>query len=147
MFLALTPSFFFQRCLILTDHIRDFDISDIEGKAYAAHPDSLESRELEDWVAQDDHFLVKWKALIYPPKRISKLQPLHRKALTRCKTCHDERMISLEEDKELLKQHGPLRCLELFAGAGGLAAGLHDSGFVETKWAVELASSAALSFS
>lgn len=30
----------------------------------------------------------------------------------------------------------PLRCLDVFAGCGGLSEGLHQSGVAETKWAV-----------
>lgn len=30
----------------------------------------------------------------------------------------------------------PLRCMDVFAGCGGLSEGLHQSGVAETKWAV-----------
>ncbi len=31
----------------------------------------------------------------------------------------------------------PLRCLDVFAGCGGLSLGLHQSGAIESKWAIE----------
>lgn len=30
----------------------------------------------------------------------------------------------------------PLRCMDVFAGCGGLSEGLHQAGIAETKWAV-----------
>jgi DNA (cytosine-5)-methyltransferase 1 len=30
----------------------------------------------------------------------------------------------------------PLRCMDVFAGCGGLSKGLHQAGIAETKWAV-----------
>lgn len=135
-----------QRRLFLTDEIRTFTVSHIEGKAFVAHPSALGGTAAADeWVTHDDHFLVDLYAPTSHPKR-TQLQKLVPRQLKRCEACVTSRQEDLDKDKELLRQHGPLRCLELFAGAGGLTAGLHQSGFVETKWAVELSPSAALSF-
>ncbi|XP_014253428.1 DNA (cytosine-5)-methyltransferase 1-like [Cimex lectularius] len=40
----------------------------------------------------------------------------------------------------------PLRCLDVFAGCGGLSEGLHQSGVAETKWAIEKEEAAANAF-
>ncbi|CAH0549085.1 unnamed protein product [Brassicogethes aeneus] len=40
----------------------------------------------------------------------------------------------------------PLRCMDVFAGCGGLSEGLHQSGIAETKWAIEKENAAAQAF-
>lgn len=32
----------------------------------------------------------------------------------------------------------PLRCMDVFAGCGGLSEGLHQAGIAESKWAVRV---------
>ena len=39
-----------------------------------------------------------------------------------------------------------LRCLDIFAGAGGLSLGLHQSGVSTTNWAIEVNPSAAQAY-
>ncbi|GJE87065.1 BAH and Dcm domain-containing protein [Phanerochaete sordida] len=134
-----------ERRLFLTNEERSVGVSCLEGKAFAAHPSSLGNTTPDDWVWHDDHYLVHLRGPS-SRSRLSELQHLLPRELKRCKPCFDEHMKKLKEDRELLDRNGPLRTLELFAGAGGLAAGLHESGFVETKWAVESLPSAALSF-
>lgn len=46
-----------------------------------------------------------------------------------------------------LPLHAKMRSLDLFAGCGGLSCGLHASGLVESKWAVERDKEAAKAFS
>ena len=33
-----------------------------------------------------------------------------------------------------------LRCLDVFAGCGGLSCGLHNAGVADSKWAIEVRS-------
>ncbi len=40
----------------------------------------------------------------------------------------------------------PLRCLDVFAGCGGLSLGLHQSRATESKWAIEFEPRAAEAF-
>ncbi len=40
----------------------------------------------------------------------------------------------------------PLRCLDVFAGCGGLSLGLDQSGATESKWAIEFEPRAAEAF-
>jgi len=53
---------------------------------------------------------------------------------------------SSKEDGALPKIDQPLRSLDIFAGAGGLSLGLHQSGVAETKWAIEAHEPAANAF-
>ena len=46
----------------------------------------------------------------------------------------------------LPKIERPLKCLDVFAGCGGLSCGLHEAGIAESKWAIECYDSAAKSF-
>lgn len=135
-----------QRMLVLTDEFRVFDMSRIEGKFYVSHPATLSKRELRQWLEKDDHFLLAWRTSVYPPKRLGDLREFGRRHFVSCDICTAEHSAELQEEQDLLKRHGRLRCMDLFAGAGGLSVGLHQSGFVQTKWAVELMSSAANSF-
>lgn len=40
-----------------------------------------------------------------------------------------------------------LRCLDVFAGCGGLSAGLHQCGIAESRWAIEKVDPAARAYS
>ena len=46
----------------------------------------------------------------------------------------------------LPKIEQPLKCLDVFAGCGGLSCGLHEAGIAESKWAIECYDAAAKSF-
>lgn len=39
-----------------------------------------------------------------------------------------------------------LRCLDVFAGCGGLSAGLHQCGVAESRWAIEKVDAAAKAY-
>lgn len=41
-----------------------------------------------------------------------------------------------EMPPEWSKPARPLRSMDIFAGCGGLSEGLHQSGAIDTKWAV-----------
>jgi DNA (cytosine-5)-methyltransferase 1 len=43
-------------------------------------------------------------------------------------------------------ERGPLKCLDIFAGCGGLSEGLHQAGIAESHWAIEKVESAAKAF-
>lgn len=40
----------------------------------------------------------------------------------------------------------PLKCLDVFAGCGGLSLGLHQSGVADSKWAIEVYEPAAKAY-
>ena len=79
-----------------------------------------------------------------------------------CKNCYDEHIKTLKKENLLCEQSKPLQALEIFSGllsffiikvdflhakgAGGLSIGLEESGFVQTRWAIEYAPSAAKTF-
>ncbi|KAL6300510.1 S-adenosyl-L-methionine-dependent methyltransferase [Sparassis latifolia] len=132
-----------ERRLFQTNVIADVDPSDIDGKAYVL---ASSQNNLEEWLSQDDTFFVDRFAETVD---VNCLDDLHEVpgCLHQCKICLKQRRSEVKEQNRLLERWGPLRGLELFAGAGGLSTGLELSGFVETKWAVEFSPSAALTYS
>ncbi|PSR77616.1 hypothetical protein PHLCEN_2v7806 [Hermanssonia centrifuga] len=136
-----------QRRLFRTGKVYENEnVSAIEGKLYVVHSASLSERKLEKWVSHDDHFYVDLQSKSSRPKQVDFLEDLPLKTFKRCEECYGARRELLEIQKTLEAQHEPLRGLELFSGAGGLSAGLDQSGFVKTKWAVEWTTSAAMSY-
>ena len=107
------------------------------------HPKS--TPDLSEWLAQNDHFFVDFPASWFPPTSLTELRPLPARQLLRCDVCIEERVQTLAEEDVIISDE-PLRCLELYAGAGGLATGLHKSGAIEMKWAVECSPSAAATY-
>lgn len=100
----------------------------------------------QSWSEFDDHFVVGHYSSVREPQSLNKLEVIPPEKVSVCTLCHLGHISALKEQGELLHRHGPLRGLELFAGAGGLSTGLEASGFVQTKWAVEFSPSAALSY-
>jgi hypothetical protein len=58
----------------------------------------------------------------------------------------DESCENNVEDGALPKLDAPLQCLDVFAGCGGLSHGLHQTGAVISKWAIEVFEPAAKAF-
>ncbi|EJF66181.1 S-adenosyl-L-methionine-dependent methyltransferase [Dichomitus squalens LYAD-421 SS1] len=130
-----------NRRLFMTDVIISVKMKAVEGKAFVACPSSPWQRE--QWVKADDHFYCDLFAKSLTPQSLEILQPT---ALVHCNRCYAAVLEEATEEELLLKTSSKLRGLELFAGAGGLSTGLDLSGFVETRWAVELSESACKTF-
>lgn len=110
------------------------------------HPATIPFYLQAFWQEHPDHYVVKDQSQEAIPTFFAQITPLSIKAFSICKPCIDAHLSKQKDELALLSKSGPLRCLELFAGAGGLSTGMEKSGFVSTKWAVEIDSSAALSF-
>ncbi|KAH9945791.1 S-adenosyl-L-methionine-dependent methyltransferase [Epithele typhae] len=133
-----------NRRLFKTEATLLLKASSIEGKAYVSNPSSL--REREEWCQEDHHFYCDLESSCIHPESPADLSPLLPHQLPQCHPCLQSVHSTLLETKQLLASARKLRGLELFSGAGGLSTGLHQSGFVDTKWAVEFSPSAAKSF-
>ncbi|KNZ78480.1 DNA (cytosine-5)-methyltransferase 1B [Termitomyces sp. J132] len=130
-----------DRRLYLTDNEQIiYDIDLVDGMCFVRQ--LTDADEIDEWVTQDDHFYVN--QII--DGRTGKPRDLDNRAVRKCDTCWRERRRKQEEQQKLLMRNGPIRCLELFSGAGGLGTGLDLSGFVETKYAVEFSPSAAATY-
>ncbi|KAI0032194.1 S-adenosyl-L-methionine-dependent methyltransferase [Vararia minispora EC-137] len=95
--------------------------SRLAGKFFVKHKDDVD----DGWFDNLDHFVMSHQET--ESGAVGSLTRLRRRDL----------------QLALLRQFGPLRGLELFAGVGGLSEGLRQSGIVDTRWAVEFSPSCA----
>ena len=119
-------------------------VEQIEGKVYVIHA-SEPDLDLDDWVSHNDHFYVKRRSDKTQPLHAD-LKPLRYSDFEYCSRCYEARMDEVDDLLRFSEAHEKLTGLDLFAGAGGLSAGLEQSGFVDTKWAIEWSTSAAYTY-
>ncbi|KAG5645074.1 hypothetical protein DXG03_007164 [Asterophora parasitica] len=130
-----------ERRLCLKTKIRILeDVDCIEGLCYVRQLST--DADIRRWVQHEDHFYTNQ---VYNGDD-AELKDMDDASLRTCRQCFKERDRVLKDSKELLKKNGPISCLELFSGAGGLGTGLDMSGYVTTKWAVEFSPSAAATY-
>lgn len=118
------------------------DVSHIEGKAWVMHAHSMTKAHREAWLLHEDHFYVKHCLDMHSPD-LANLRSLPSSKFHSCSSCLKAHQESLTSS---IDGHHKLQGLELFAGAGGLSAGMDQSGFVETQWIVEWTTSATLTY-
>lgn len=136
-----------QRRLFRTDKFSDnVSVLFVEGKAFVVHTNSMKPKALDDWCTHDDHFHTHDQATTNRPMSSAEFSTLRTASFKKCEKCFNARVEQLKEEHKRMESHEPLRGLELFAGAGGLSTGLDQSGFVKTKWAVEMGASACLTY-
>ncbi|KAI0333620.1 S-adenosyl-L-methionine-dependent methyltransferase [Cubamyces sp. BRFM 1775] len=132
-----------NRRLFRTEVYTTVPLAHLSGKAFVASPSSPWEKEV--FILADDHFycdLDSQSTRVASPDDLRPLSP----GLGQCDICLSAVMQQKAEKDRLLRSFGPLRCLELFAGAGGLSTGLEMSGHIQTKWAVEFSPGAAKTF-
>ena len=145
-----------------SSNIIKVDADRIDGKCYVQYLTDADS--IDEWVRHDDHYFVNQKGDSVSTTSTEDLELLASEDFKSCLACYENRLEQLENSSKLLERHGPLRGLELYsglifnyfmktsvltcnlAGAGGLGTGLDQSGFVETRWAIEFSPSAALTY-
>ncbi|KAI0647432.1 S-adenosyl-L-methionine-dependent methyltransferase [Trametes meyenii] len=116
----------------------------ISGKAYVVCSSS--AQEVEAFVQHDDHFYCDLWSEVLSPLSLDDLEVLESPGFEQCHLCCSWAVKVENEKKHLMKTYGPLKGLELFAGAGGLSTGLEMSSCIQTKWAVEFSPSAAKTY-
>ena len=141
--ILIAANFYLQRLLYQTAQtMRAVDVERIEGKAWVVHANLMAAALREACLQNEDCFYVEQYANKFKPA-LADLKPLHSSQFHNCQICGMTAHQMSSQDK-----HGnqKLQGLELFAGAGGLSAGMDQSGFVETQWVVEWTTSAALTY-
>ncbi|KAH9026772.1 S-adenosyl-L-methionine-dependent methyltransferase [Lactarius pseudohatsudake] len=136
-----------EQRLYFTLKTESIPIKNIVGKCYVQHPSAIQDLGL--WLCHEDHFYVQ-DCSVKPPfikvEDCNDLRVMDLASHSYCVDCYEKHMEGISEQKLFVQSHQPLQALELFSGAGGLSIGLEDSGFVETRWAIEYAPSAARTF-
>lgn len=120
-------------------------VEKLDGKCQIKHFDQIE--DIEKYKDEIHNFYVRDKSLNYKtPKNPYPTTSLRPDEIRRSKQSEiDAEMTRLK--KLYFAKHGSvLKTLELFVGVGGMSTGLELSDAIETKWAVEVALSAAKTF-
>ncbi|CAG8618202.1 1992_t:CDS:2, partial [Diversispora eburnea] len=129
-----------------TKYLKNVDI--LEGVCTVSHKENI--NDLEAYKDETDTFYVDYKI----PKSFSRLADVNEvhmepNEITICQTCADlrqDKQKNLEEFYEFIKDNRKLRSMDIFSGCGGITVGMEQTGVVDTRWAIEFASSAALTF-
>ncbi|KAJ7137682.1 S-adenosyl-L-methionine-dependent methyltransferase [Mycena epipterygia] len=123
----------------------DVAIDDLEGVCFVRYLDPAQpgaQAEIDSWIeAHGDNFYTNMKE-----RDDGSLKTIMEENFDCCQHCFDQHCDELEDPKRLVRRHGRISVLELFAGGGGLSQGLTQSGFFTTEWAVERSVSAANTF-
>ncbi|CAH1766238.1 12051_t:CDS:10, partial [Entrophospora sp. SA101] len=123
------------------------DINNLEGVCWVQHLDTIE--DLDKYKEENDSFYVEKISKINSPKN-SDLLKLEPECFSTCSICKDKRekhKHKLENFFECINsQKRKLRAMDIFSGCGGITIGMDMTGIVNTKWAIEFAPSAALTF-
>ncbi|KAJ7709524.1 hypothetical protein B0H17DRAFT_1028224 [Mycena rosella] len=130
-----------ERRLCRTNRRNDVSVGDLDGVCFVRHldpDDSAEQDQIEPWIgAHSDHFYTNER------KTVNGLDTVTKEDFDWCSKCFDQHCEELENHYRFVLRKGKVSVCEVFAGAGGLCQGLHQSGFFATKWAIEKWSAAA----
>ncbi|KZT27307.1 S-adenosyl-L-methionine-dependent methyltransferase [Neolentinus lepideus HHB14362 ss-1] len=130
-----------ERQLVSTGKILKVKRSQVAGYCHVIHPDVLDPVvTLDDWLSQDDHFFVM------NTLECGVLKEMPPEGFRFCAVCHQKQVLEIQQYQLLLAKNQPLQALELFSGAGGLSTGFSTTPYIQTKWAVELSNSAAMTY-
>lgn len=139
--------------LLWSDEELNINLSEVLGKCYIVCSDNLDEPEA-DWSSKGPHRFYFREA--YDPKKQVFVEPSS-KGLSagmrgKGKSKGKGKGKSSSSTKWDLKPpewpqiSDQLRCLDVFAGCGGLSEGIHQSGIAKTLWAIEKDDSAANAF-
>ncbi|KAG0339389.1 DNA (cytosine-5)-methyltransferase 1 [Podila horticola] len=79
-------------------------------------------------------------------KNGSEARPSTMDPVKTCKICEERLSNSELQMSEFLGKVKKLRALDIFSGCGGLSSGFRDSGIIETRYAIEFFTSAAITY-
>ncbi|KAF7365103.1 DNA (cytosine-5)-methyltransferase [Mycena venus] len=132
-----------ERRLYQTRKMDRVKIERLDRVCWVKYIDEADVDVIEDWIKADsvpDRFYTNTRR-----RTNEDLVPLRETDFERgiCRPCAQKH--EQETDKYQLR-NGPISCLDVFAGAGGLSEGIHRTGYFDMKWAIEQSPSAALTF-
>lgn len=133
-----------SRRLIFTKEEVQIPATEIEGKCFVLHKGYI--RDLNIWKNQEDTFWYDSGTDMESGITMEALRNINKEDIR----IYKESILEKEKRVNLLgdfERHGEkLRGMDIFAGAGGLTIGLDKGGAVKTRWAIEFATSPAMSF-
>ena len=130
-----------NRRLILCGNLRLVAPTALEGKCRVRHISQI--KDLETYKDEDDTFWLQEKCVSCWKRETTILRPDELKYSDQTEFEENKARAEIES---FISRGQKIKTMELFSGAGGAAQGLHLSGAVETKWAVEFAPCAAATF-
>ncbi|ORX99839.1 S-adenosyl-L-methionine-dependent methyltransferase [Basidiobolus meristosporus CBS 931.73] len=130
------------RQLYITEQYVTVNIAKLEGTCWVQHQDTIS--DLDAYKDQVDTFYISGHRAHISGKE--PLEDIRASSIRICGACQSARDTNERHAKRLQRKRKPLAALDIFSGCGGLTCGLKQSGVVETKYAIEFYSSAALSF-
>ncbi|CAA7271617.1 unnamed protein product [Cyclocybe aegerita] len=110
----------------------------LDGKCHISF--MTDENKIQQWIKHNDHYYVNQEG------DEEHLTPMDDEDIKHCKICRNEDRERRTMTKKFGLTNSKLVGMELFSGAGGLGIGMNLSGFVETKYAIELWPSAAKTY-
>ncbi|KAF9332302.1 hypothetical protein BG006_004822 [Podila minutissima] len=86
------------------------------------------------------------KQLVSMVKNGAEARPSTMDSMKSCKICVERLSNNELQMSEFLGKATKLRALDIFSGCGGLSSGFRDSGIIETRYAIEFFTSAAITY-
>ncbi|XP_065350169.1 DNA (cytosine-5)-methyltransferase PliMCI-like [Cloeon dipterum] len=126
--------------LFYTDKVFKIKAKDILGVAYVAHKNFIRAK-LEDWLESGEKRFYFRSS--YDKDTLSNNLPFLAK---QCQGAVNPKTGMGMAPPDHVKPSRRLKCLDVFAGCGGLSAGLHAGGLTDSRWACEVDKDAADAF-
>ncbi|CAG8825437.1 26379_t:CDS:2, partial [Gigaspora margarita] len=119
----------------------------LEGVCWVDHKNNIS--DLDAYKDENDTYYVD----LIASKRSSKLEEtclFDVNDISKCQICEERRRkyqsLSIEFYDYIKMNNQKLRAMDIFSGCGGITVGMDQTGVIDTKWAIEFDSSAAMTF-
>ncbi|KAL1455285.1 hypothetical protein WDU94_009390 [Cyamophila willieti] len=135
--------------LYWSDETVKVSLSEVQGKCYVVFERNL-NVSADEWSAAGPHRFYFSEAYESKQEKFSDNLPFEAVSLGSLSKGIGKnlknKVVEKEEIKEWPKIQRPLKCLDVFAGAGGLSRGLDKAGVTESTWAIEFDAAAATAY-
>nr|CAH7742223.1 unnamed protein product [Callosobruchus chinensis] len=125
--------------LYYTEEVKSVSFDNVQGKCYVAYGELFESPS--EWSQQGPYRYYFTESYNLKTRKFESVPDVAKKIGCMGKgkkgqIVKGRSKASYEPPPEWEKVE-PLRCMDIFAGCGGLSEGLHQAGIADTKWAIE----------
>ncbi|CAG8512544.1 12197_t:CDS:10 [Ambispora leptoticha] len=134
------------RKLVFTSEKTLISVDKLEGVCWVEHSDTI--YDFDAYKDERDTFYVK-DQMNKPGRKHLDLQEIDKTEIHLCQICLEKRQnhkTELVEFMQFIQNGHTLRAMDIFSGCGGITVGMEKTGVVDTRWAIEFAPSAALTF-